>query len=59
VFSGDVSDNDALGKLCRYEASLDRMLYRALHELQRLQAARKGDNVSAPAALDVNVNLGK
>ena len=59
VFSGDVSDNDALGKLCRYEASLDRMLYRALHELQRLQAARKGDVVSAPAVLDVNVNLEK
>ena len=59
AFSGDPFDNDALGKLCRYEASLDRMLYRALHELQRLQAARKGDVVSAPAALDVNVSLGK
>jgi len=57
VFSADVSSNGALGKLCRYEASLDRMLYRALHEFQRLQAARKGANVSAPAAIDVNVSL--
>lgn len=59
AFSDGVSGGDPLSKLARYEASLDRALYRAMHELQRLQAARKGANVSAPAAIDVNVNLGK
>jgi hypothetical protein len=59
AFSDGVSGADVLSKLARYDASLDRALYRAMHELQRLQAARKGANVSAPAALDVNVSLGK
>jgi hypothetical protein len=59
AFSDAVSGADTLSKLARYEPTLDRALYRALQELQRLQAARKSDNVSAPAALDVNVNLGE
>jgi len=40
----------------RYEAHIERGLYRALHELQRLQMARKGRRVSAPAVLDVSVS---
>jgi hypothetical protein len=43
------------GKLSRYEASLDRALYRALHELQRLQAVRQGRPVLPPLAVDVEV----
>jgi hypothetical protein len=59
AFSDGVTGADELSKLARYEATQDRALYRAMHELQRLQEARKGDNVLAPAAVDVNVNLGK
>ena len=59
AFRGSIWGTNPIANLSRYEASLDRPLYRALHELQRLQAARKGDAVSAPAALDVNVSLGK
>ncbi|MDB5297499.1 MAG: hypothetical protein JWO31_3482, partial [Phycisphaerales bacterium] len=42
-----------LAKVQRYEAGLERSLYRALHELQRLQAARHGQVVPPPAAVDV------
>jgi hypothetical protein len=46
---------DALAKLSRYETSIERSLYKALHELQRLQAARHGEHVLAPVVVDVNV----
>jgi hypothetical protein len=36
-------DFDELAKLQRYEAHLERMLYRALHELEALQARRRGE----------------
>jgi hypothetical protein len=41
--------------LARYEAQLERALYKALHELQRLQAAR-GEAAPASVALDVTVS---
>ena len=44
-----------LSMLSRYEASLERTLHRALHELQRLQAARSGAFVPPPLALDLDV----
>ena len=49
---------DSLGTLARYEAGLDRALYAALHELQRIQAARAGGPVRIPVALDVSVSAG-
>jgi hypothetical protein len=36
----DASEANAFPKLSPYEAALERSLYKALHELQRLQAAR-------------------
>jgi hypothetical protein len=47
---------DAISKLCRYETAIERSLYRALHELQRLQAARQGEKIPAPAVLDVTTD---
>ena len=46
---------DVPAKLSRYEGSLRRAMYKALHELQRLRAARRGRDVPAPIALDVDV----
>ena len=43
--------------LSRYETTIERSLYKALHELQRLQAARAGVPVPPPAAADVDVNV--
>lgn len=51
----DLSREDTYGKFARYEASIERGLYRALHELQRLQAARQGAAVLPPAAPDVDL----
>ena len=42
--------------LSRYEAALERSMYKALHELQRLQAVRAGVPVPAPAVVDVDIS---
>lgn len=49
---------EGLEKVARYETHLERSLYKALHELQRLQAVRIGTGV-APLALDVDVSIGR
>ena len=56
-FLRDSGEANAFSKLSRYETTIERNLYRALHELQRLQAARhaKG-NVPVPVAVDVEVS---
>jgi hypothetical protein len=50
-------DDSALSKLSRYETAIERSLYKALHELQRLQAARRTHgNAPPPVAIDVDVS---
>jgi len=34
---------------------IERQLYKAMHELERLQAIRSGKNVAAPLAIDIAV----
>ena len=51
------NDRD-LAKVQRYEANTSRQFYRALHELQRVQAARNGFNPPPPLAVDVDVDVG-
>ena len=46
---------EATDKLLRYEAHLDRQLYRAMDQLERVQRQRRGENVPPP----LNINLGK
>jgi hypothetical protein len=48
-------DTESLEKVQRYEAHLSRQFHRDLHELQRLQAARLGNPVALPVAIDVDV----
>jgi len=48
--SADVSD-----KLMRYQSHIDRQLYRAMAELERLQRLRKGEKVPPP----LNINLSR
>ena len=53
----DAEGANAFSKLSRYESAIERSLYRALHELQRLRAARRaGDGVPPPVAVDVDVS---
>ena len=57
TFMRDANEANAFSKLSRYETAIARGLYKALHELQRLQAARgTGGNVSPPVAVDVDVS---
>lgn len=52
-------DVEHLGKTyLRYDSELERSYLRILHELQRVQAARKGEKPSAPAALDIDLGQG-
>lgn len=53
ALSRDFANHDTYGKLIRYEASIERGIYKALHELQRLQASRNGENVPPPVAVDM------
>ena len=57
TFIRDANEANAFSKLSRYEAAIERSLYKALHELQRLQAARRADgNAPPPLAIDVDVS---
>jgi hypothetical protein len=53
-----ISPGDTLDKITRYETTLERSFHKTLHELQRMQAARQGQPVPVPAALDVDVSGG-
>ena len=50
-------DQNKLQLLSRYELTLERSLYKALHELQRLQAERQGMPVPPPTAIDMTVEM--
>ena len=53
AFIRDGNGTDAFSKLSRYESAIERSMYRALHELQRLQAERAGQNVPLPVVLEI------
>jgi hypothetical protein len=57
VYALRMLGREKLSVLSRYEVSLERSLYRALHELQRLQALRDGQAVSPPEVVDVDVSV--
>ena len=56
IFARDADKANAFSKLSRYETTIERGLYKALHELERRQAARRGGDVPAPLAVDVDVS---
>jgi hypothetical protein len=43
--------NGYIEKILRYETAIERQIYRALHELIRLQSARKGEGAPVPVAV--------
>lgn len=47
---------EAADKLLRYETSIEKQFYRALHELMRIQSARRGEKPPAPLAIDVDIS---
>ena len=54
VFERLTVDKYPLPQLSRYEAGIERSMYRALHDLERLQARRRGDLVVTPLAVDLS-----
>jgi hypothetical protein len=57
TFVRDANSANAFSKLSRYETTIERSRYKALHELQRLQAARgAGSGAPPPVAVDVDVS---
>jgi hypothetical protein len=57
TFIRDSEKVNAFSKLSRYETAIERSLYKALHELQRLQAGRNAEgDVPPPAVVDVEVS---
>ncbi len=55
AFIRDSNGANAFSKLSRYETAIERGVYRALHELQRLQAACLERKSHVPIPLDVDV----
>ncbi len=50
--------NPGTERMLRYESMIERSIYKALHELQRIQSARAGDKPFAPLAIDLDVSGG-
>ena len=53
-----VADVEALQVFQRYETSLETKFFRALHQLERIQRIRCGENVAPPVMLNVDVSEG-
>ena len=48
--------NDNMEKILRYESAIERQIYKAHHELIRLQMAREGKESPAPAVIDIDMS---
>ena len=58
TFARDANGANAFSKLSRYETTIERGLYKALHELQRLQAARGAGSGTPPPWPLTSTSLG-
>ncbi|MHC4509558.1 MAG: hypothetical protein ACYTAO_11460, partial [Planctomycetota bacterium] len=56
---GNIPSKYELDRLLRYEGAIERQLYKALNQLERLQRLRAGDSVPAPIEVDVDVDTGQ
>ncbi|MHC4691988.1 MAG: hypothetical protein ACYS67_04540 [Planctomycetota bacterium] len=56
---GGIPSKEELNRLLRYEGAIERQLYKAMNQLERLQRMRSGDDVPAPVEVDVDVNTGQ
>ena len=56
---GNIPSKHELDRLLRYEGAIERQLYKALNQLERLQRLRAGDNVPAPVEVNLDVNTGQ
>jgi hypothetical protein len=54
-----IPDAATVATLLRYETTIERQLFRALHELERLQARRRGEAVPPRIHVDVEALVGR
>jgi len=53
IDAAHLPDADTLDKIMRYETTLERQLYRAMNQLERLQRMRHGEVIPSPISLEV------
>ncbi len=51
--AGHLPSSDVVDKILRYETALERQLYRAMNQLERLQRRRQGEHIPAPLAMEI------
>ncbi|NCN11697.1 hypothetical protein GW937_00050 [Candidatus Kaiserbacteria bacterium] len=51
----DTSVEKLTSTYLRYEIALENRMYKAIHELQRLQASRNGEKIPPPLAVDIDM----
>ena len=54
----ELGNNGPWLNLTRYETTIEKQIYKAIHELQRLQSARRGEKPHIPIAIDVDISTG-
>jgi len=54
IFSLALPSKESMDKILRYETTLERQLYRAVNQLERLQRQRKGETIPPPISVDVS-----
>lgn len=52
----ELGNNKAWQNLTRYQTSFENKFFKAIHELERLQMARRGAAVPAPLAVDLDIS---
>lgn len=45
-----------MDRIMRYETTIERGIFKSLHELERIQAKKKGEAVNSPIAIDVDIS---
>ena len=51
-----IPEGEDLDRLLKYETAIERQLYKALNQLERMQRHRAGDNVPPPIKIDLDLN---
>jgi len=52
--AGMLPSAEVLDKILRYETALERQLFRAMNQLERLQRRRQGENIPAPLTMEIS-----
>ncbi len=56
LVSRELGNHKAWLNLIRYETAIEKQIYKALHELMRLQSEKRGENPPLPVAIDIDVS---